>query len=148
MPAWRRPSVGVGVFVGVVVVAHHVLVFADGEGALCGEAYAGHHGHHGGGAHEGHQAPLPRVALQADHGFFYLFQHAAVEVAAQSGLLLVGLVAEQVAVGRQGGGHVVLAEEFAQDALLGHGGFALPIALQELFYVFIVHSFLFFQMLA
>ena len=99
-------------------------------------------------AQEGHGAHLPRVAADTYHGFFNLFEHAAVEVGSECGLLFFGFVAEEVAVSRQGRRHLVLAEEFAQDAFFGNGGLALPVTLQQLFYVFIVHSFLFFRMFA
>ena len=46
---------------------------------------------------------------------------------------------EELTIGKQACRHVFLAEESAEDSLLVKRRLAFPVALQQLFYVFVVH---------
>ena len=131
---------GVGVVAGVLesLLGSH----ADGE----------HYGHHSGSAQEGAQAhvggdggevgserrrgPFPFLGLHS-----YLLEDALVEVVAEAfaGHLLLGQ--EEVAIGEQAGRYVGLGKEGAQDGLFLERGLTFPVTLQQLFDVFVVHTF-------
>ena len=72
-------------------------------------------------------------------------QHALVKIVAQMDLRFALFILEQGLVALEFSRNVLLAEERAQNAFLGLRGFALPVAFQELFDVFIVHNYQIFR---
>ena len=57
--------------------------------------------------------------------------------------LLKLLIYEQILVAKQVLGHIASAKESTQFSLLFQRSFALPVAFQELFYIFRVHNLLY-----
>ena len=100
------------------------------------------------------------VALHLDHGssfeqrnkttgqcqtfrFYYrrlhLCQNTCIKVFAQSYFLLNLLINKQILIAKQMSRNFFLCEEVAQCCFLLNGSFALPISLEELFYILIIH---------
>ena len=66
-------------------------------------------------------------------------EHPVLEVLAHVFRCHLVLLDEELAIGKQAGRHVFLAEEVAQDGLLLQRRLAFPVAFQQLFDVFVVH---------